>query len=158
MLYADFPLAELKSEFERRQVPDTQLLAKLVGQPRRQAALAGDAAKAEQIDQLIELGAWTEAALALLRLALPQWKLRRLLCQDGIWSCSLSRIWNGPDWLADEVESRHEMMPMAILCALLEAQEFGPQSSALAVTSVPRCGRTDADATPADIMCCDNFS
>ena len=37
---------------------------------------AGNAAR---IDQLIEAGAWSDAALALIELELPAWKLRRLV-------------------------------------------------------------------------------
>jgi hypothetical protein len=37
------------------------------------------AGKAARIDQLIEAGAWSDAALALIELELPAWKLRRLI-------------------------------------------------------------------------------
>jgi len=37
---------------------------------------------------LIESEAWTEAALALVELELPLWKLRRLVHEEGIWLCS----------------------------------------------------------------------
>src|SRR5664280_1419617 len=35
--------------------------------------------KAARLDQLIEAGAWSDAALALIELELPAWKLRRLV-------------------------------------------------------------------------------
>jgi hypothetical protein len=63
--------------------------------------------KAAKIDRLIELEAWTEAALCLVELELPQWKLRRLVYDDDAWLCSLSMQWNLSNWLGDCVETRH---------------------------------------------------
>ena len=40
---------------------------------------------------LIEAGARTEAVLALIDIAVPQWKLLNLAYDDGEWHCSLSR-------------------------------------------------------------------
>jgi hypothetical protein len=48
-------------------------------------------AKVARIHRLVEDKAWTEAALALIEIELPQWKLRRLTCDDGEWFCSLMR-------------------------------------------------------------------
>ena len=46
--------------------------------------------KVARIRRLVDDKAWTEAALALLELELPAWKLRRLAFEDGEWFCSLS--------------------------------------------------------------------
>ena len=54
------------------------------------------AVNATRVDQLIEVGAWTDAALALIELELPAWKLRRLIYEEGAWFCSLSREPNLP--------------------------------------------------------------
>jgi hypothetical protein len=59
------------------------------------------AEKAARIDQLIEAGAWSDAALALVELELPAWKLRRLVYEDGQWLCSLSKQPNLPAALDD---------------------------------------------------------
>ena len=56
---------------------------------------------AARIDQLIEARAWNDAALALVELELPAWKLRRLVYEDGEWHCSLSRQPNLPVALED---------------------------------------------------------
>ena len=159
-LNADFPLAELKAEIKRRPGVSLELMERFIAPPGPGTAMPSFARGAARINQLIELQAWTEAALALVELALPQWKLRRLLCEDGIWLCSLSRRWSGPDWLADEVDARHASLPLAILSALLEALESGAPQSMPAVTSVPRCGGplTDPLASAAEIICCDNFA
>jgi hypothetical protein len=47
--------------------------------------------KAALINRLIESGALTDAALALVEIELPTWKLRHLVLEDGEWLCSLSR-------------------------------------------------------------------
>src|SRR5262245_31321606 len=44
-----------------------------------------------RVNQLIAAGAWTDAALALLALELPQWQVRRLVHEDGEWLCTLSK-------------------------------------------------------------------
>ena len=38
-----------------------------------------------------QFGAWTDAALALIDLELPQWQFRRIAYDEGEWSCALSR-------------------------------------------------------------------
>ncbi len=47
------------------------------------------AAKGRVCD-LVESGAFTDAALALLELGIPHWELRRLIYDSGEWHCSLS--------------------------------------------------------------------
>ena len=69
--------------------------------------------KVAQIDQLIEAGAWSDAALALIELELPAWKLRRLVYEDGKWYCSLSRQPNLPVALDDTATASHEVLPLA---------------------------------------------
>jgi hypothetical protein len=159
-LNADFPLAELKDEIKRGQEVSLELMAKFMAPAGPAVAMPSFARRAARINQLIELQAWTEVALALVELALPQWKLRRLVCEDGIWLCSLSRRWSGPDWLADEVDARHASLPLVVLSALLEALESGAPQFIPATTSVPQCRGPSADplASTAEITCCDNFA
>ena len=81
-----------------------------------------DSATKVKVKWLIEAGAWTDATIALLGLELPQWKLRRLVNEDGKWLCSLSK----QPWIPLEydavAEASHESLPLAILIALLQAQ------------------------------------
>jgi hypothetical protein len=106
--------------------------------------------------RLIEAQAWTDAALALVASELPRWKVRRLVYEDSVWLCSLTRHWTMPDWLGDYADARHESLPLAILAALSEAQRQDTPDAARASASVPRCPQSDpAAATP---MCCDNFA
>jgi hypothetical protein len=52
---------------------------------------------------------------------LPQWKLRRLICEDGKWHCSFSKQLGVPAGLDEVAEADHESLPLAILSALVEA-------------------------------------
>jgi hypothetical protein len=54
------------------------------------------------LDRLIEAGAWADAAITLIGFELPNWRLRRLVCEDGEWLCSLSRQPNLPIFLDEE--------------------------------------------------------
>src|ERR1700685_417664 len=55
-----------------------------------------------RLDRLIAAGAWTDAALALVELELRAWSVRRLVCDDGQWLCSLTRQPNLPAVLDDD--------------------------------------------------------
>jgi hypothetical protein len=146
-------LDEVDDDLRRAQLVTPALMAKvLLGGG---GAMPSAVTKAARIGRLVELGAWTEAALALVELQLPQWKVRRLVCEEGVWLCSLSRQWKLPAWLADDVETRHESLPLAILAAVVEARRCALPSSRPRASSVPQCGAEGDDA--AETMCCDNF-
>jgi hypothetical protein len=109
-------------------------------------------AKRDALARLIECGAWTEAALALIDVELPGWKLRRLVYEDGAWLCSLSKQVNLPMWLDDTADARHDVLPLAILGALLEAKSrvIAPKANPSAVPRVqPMSGIP---------ISCENFS
>jgi hypothetical protein len=110
-------------------------------------------ATAARIDQLIEARAWNDAALALVELELPAWKLRRLVYEDGEWHCSLSRQPNLPVALDDTATASHEVLPLAILGALVEAHRRMSVTRGISLQVVPR-----ARATSGYAVCCDNFS
>jgi hypothetical protein len=111
------------------------------------------AGKAAWIDQLIEAGAWSDAALALIELELPAWKLRRLAYEDGEWFCSLSKQPNLPMAFDDTADARHEVLPLAILSAFLEARRA---TSAVRETSSPTVPQVQP--TSGIVICCDNFA
>ena len=67
----------------------------------------GQTAKTARIERLIQSHAWTDAALALIDLELPQWQLRRIAYDEGEWYCALSRERELPDWLDQSIEARH---------------------------------------------------
>ena len=128
------------------------LIADLIGEACRRFPSIGQADKTERIGQLIRLGAWTDAALALVELELPQWQVRRLAYDDGEWYCALSREREMPDWLDASVEGRHVDLALAILSAFVEVRRLKPDKPR---TSVPRAPqRTSALYEP---LLSDNF-
>jgi hypothetical protein len=148
-------LHDLQDQLDRAQVVSAELMSKFAAAACTRITMPSCAAKAAKIDRLIESEAWTEAALALVELELPQWKLRRLVYEEGAWLCSLSKQWNLPVWLSDGAEARRESLPLAILSALIEARQCSEPPSRPRASSVPQC-RLESSSS-AEIMCCDNF-
>ena len=109
-------------------------------------------ADAARLQGLIDAGAWTEVALTVLKIALPQWRLKRLVLDDGEWHCALSRHVDYPDWLDDAVETRHEILPLAILSAVADVARTtrGPNLRSVPITRL----KPHQDSDP---ICCDNF-
>jgi hypothetical protein len=105
---------------------------------------------AARIAELIQSSSWIDAALALVEIELPGWKLRRLAYDDGEWHCSLTKQPNLPVEIDDAIDARHEVLPLAILSALLDARR----------NSVARKFKTVPQVQPAlaNVVCCDNFA
>jgi hypothetical protein len=108
--------------------------------------------KTARIERLIESKAWTDAALALIGLELPQWQVRRIVYDEGEWHCALSRQRELPDWLDQSIEAHHTDLSLALLSAFLEVQRARAPSNRPSVPTVPRV----ADALDGPV-CCDNF-
>ncbi len=106
-----------------------------------------------RIERLIAAAAWTEAALALIDLELPQWQVRRIAYDGGEWYCALSRERELPDWLDQSIEARHPDLALAILSAFVDAQCIVAPRTRTSVPPVPR--GADATCVP---FCCDNFA
>ena len=104
------------------------------------------------IGPLLEMGAWTEAALALVQCELPAWQVRRLVHDGDEWMCSLSRQLYLPAGLDDGVDATHASLPLAILLAFLEARRVTATLSQ-AATTIPSIVPLAEEA-----VCCDNFS
>jgi hypothetical protein len=148
-------LCDLQDQLRRAPVASADLMSKFVTSACTRVMMPSCAGKAAKINRLIEYEAWTEAALALVELELPQWRLHRLVHEDETWLCSLNKQWNLPGWLSDCAETRHQSLPLAILTALIEARQCSEPSSIRAATSVPQCGAESG--FPVETMCCDNF-
>jgi hypothetical protein len=129
------------------------LIADIIHEACRRFPSQGQTGKTMRIEQLIHMGAWTDAALALVELELPQWQIRRLAYDDGEWYCALSRERELPDWLDQSVEGRHADLALAILSAFVEVQRESAPSSR---TSVPSAGRNESPFY--EPLYCDNFS
>jgi hypothetical protein len=130
-----------------------EFLSDFVSETCRRFPSNGGNAKAARIERLIQSQAWTDAALALIDLELPQWQVRRLAYDNGEWYCTLSRGRELPDWLDQPIETRHADLALAILRAFVETQRVSPPSSRTSVPSAPR--RVDTFYEP---ICSDNFA
>ncbi|WP_424626859.1 hypothetical protein [Bradyrhizobium sp. SYSU BS000235] len=107
-----------------------------------------------QLQKLIAAGAWTDAGLTLIADKLPQWKLRRLVYDEGQWHCALSLQPDFPEWLDDAIETHHWDLSLAILSAVVEALRQSPETpKAARKPTVPRV-RTPRDET----VLCENFA
>jgi hypothetical protein len=129
------------------------LIADVIHETCRRFSSQKQTGKTERIEQLIAMGAWTDAALALVELELPQWRVRRLVYDSGEWHCALSRQRELPDWLDDSVEGRHADLALAILSALVEVQHNTPPSNP---PSAPAARRKDS--TLYEPLVADNFA
>jgi hypothetical protein len=114
-------LAALAGQVSAADEITSQLFSEVVVATARRLWAPGEAAKATQLHDLIEGGALTQAALNLIDLELPLWKLRRIAYDEGEWHCAMSRQRELPDWLDQPVEARHASLTLAILGAYIEA-------------------------------------
>lgn len=101
--------------------------------------------------QLLKAGANIDAAIMMLELRLATWRIRRLVLDDGLWHCSLSRQPHLPIDLDATSEGQHEHMATAILIAFVEALRMEATAYESADSMV--------DYAPFGCaLCCDNFS
>lgn len=110
-------------------------------------------AKAARIERLLQSQAWTDAALALIDLEVPQWQIRRLAYDGGEWHCALSRHRELPDWLDQPIETRHADLALAILSAFVEARRI---SAPPQLTGIP--GASQHLEAVYEPLCSDNFA
>ena len=118
------PLEQLANGIRLAAEPNRSLMQRIVAECGRFAVL-NRAGKSPHFDAWCKSGAWVEAALTLVASELPNWSIRRLVKDDGIWFCSLSRSPNTPFEFDDMVETNRASMPLAILLALVEARRAG---------------------------------
>jgi hypothetical protein len=144
--------AELDDRLRDAQAVTSELLAEVISETCRRFPSVGQSKKSERIERLIQTGAWTDAALALIDLELPLWQVRRIAYDEGEWYCALSRERELPDWLDRSVEAHHADLALAMLSAFVDAQRIASPASITSVPAVPR------DANPLyEPVCCDNF-
>ena len=141
----------LQKRIEHASAPDVRLFADVIANACPRALAMVELRKTVRLKQLIESAAWTDAALELLELDLPQWKVRRIVCDDGEWHCRVSAQPWLPEGFDEVVETFHRALPLAILAAVVQAR----QPTALA----PQADESaDVVLSPDPIrMCCDNF-
>jgi hypothetical protein len=144
-------LGRLEEELRRAQTVTPELITDIIGQTR--GRFAARSAAPARLERLIESCAWTDAALALVELELPQWKLRRLVFEDGEWHCTLSKQLSLPAELDETTDASHEILPLAILIAFIEALRQSLASHEPLPRTVPPI--QPAQDYP---LCCDNFA
>jgi len=115
-----------------------ELMSEIVSETCRRFPSMGQSEKTARIERLIQTGAWTDAALALIDLELPQWQVRRVAYDEGEWYCALSRERELPDWLDQSIEAHHPDLPLAILSAFVDVQRVAAPSNRTSVPTVPR--------------------
>lgn len=131
----------------------SELISDVVADACTRLQVLRQAGKTARIDRLIEAGAWGDAALALIEIELPAWKLRRLIHEDGEWFCSLSKQPHLPVELDDTADGRHDVLPLAILSAFIEARRVSSSARETSSPTVPQVRPASANA-----ICCDNFA
>ena len=146
-------LSLLADQLRLAQAVTPDLISHVIADACVRLAALGRTEKAARLNRLIEAGAWTEVALALIELELPQWTLRRLVHDGGEWLCSLSKQPNLPVEIDDTADARHEDLPLALLSALLEAKRQAADAREPRSPMVPQI-------RPATgyVVCCDNFA
>ena len=142
----------LEAQLRRAPALTSDLISNVIADACTRLPVMKRAGKAARIDQLIEAGAWSDAALALIELELPPWKLRRLVYEDGEWHCSLSRRPYLPVALDDTADATHEVLPLAILSACVEARRRISAMREASLQTVPQVRPTSGHA-----VCCDNY-
>jgi hypothetical protein len=143
-------LGALDNALRNAQEPSLDLFSKIMGNACTRVQTLGQALT--HIVRLAEIGAWTEATFALIALELPLWTVRRLIYENGEWLCSLSRQPNLPMTFDDCAEASHEVLPLAMLCAFVEACRRRHMAQDF-VSAVPQVAAPSAD----HIICCENY-
>jgi hypothetical protein len=106
--------------------------------------------ESQHIKALIDAGAWTDAALTLLAIELPSWKLRRMIYDEGEWHCAISRERELPEWLDDAIEVHHADLAITVLKAVVEG---------LRLADDKKTGKRSirAPLNSENLISCDNF-
>ena len=128
--------AELGDQLHNAYAVTAEFLSDIISQTCRRFPSASRNGKTVRIERLIQAGAWTDAALALIDLELPQWQLRRIAYDEGEWHCALSRERELPDWLDQSAEGRHADLALAILSAFVEARRISTPEERSSVPAV----------------------
>jgi hypothetical protein len=145
-------LDRLDEELRAASRSESNLFSKIIAGACNRIPILDKAGKTTGLERLIETGAWIDAALVLIELELPTWKMRRLVYENGEWLCSLSRQPNLPLTLDDSVDAVHETLALAILRAFVEARRRSGVADQAALV-IPQLRLANES-----MICCDNFA
>ena len=143
-------LATLAARVSAADEATPELLSGIVAETARRLSAPDDAA---QLHQLIEAGALTEAAFAVINLELPLWQIRRITYDEGEWHCAMCRQRELPEWLDEAIETTHASLTLAIVSVYIETLR---QIEASREPSRPSVPQTRGDQFKP--VCCDNFA
>jgi hypothetical protein len=152
LLFENHPSSAAADRLRDTYAVSAELIADIIRETCRRFPSQSQTGKTARVERMIQCGAWTEAALALIDLELPQWQIRRLVYDDGEWHCAFSRQRELPDWLDQAIETRHADLALAILSAFVEA-----------VRTISPASKTSVPAAPLALgglyepVCCDDF-
>jgi hypothetical protein len=138
LLSENHPSSALSERLRDTYTVTAEFIADIIRETCRRFPSQSQTGKTARVERLIQASAWTDAALALIDLELPQWKIRRLVYDEGEWQCALSRQRELPDWLDQSIETHHADLALAILSAFVEAQRHGAASTSTSVPAVPQ--------------------
>lgn len=127
------------------------LLQDILDKACRRFSSLGQNDRISRLTRLIDAEAWADAALALMELEVPLWRVRRLAYDQGEWYCALSRERELPDWLDSSIEAQHSDLALALLSAFVEAQVLSAEATRPSVPTVRQV--LDPLCEP---MACDN--
>jgi hypothetical protein len=145
------PLDALDHLLQSAQEPSLDLLTRIVNGACTRISRQGKTEAFDRLVHLAKIGAWMDAAFALIELEVPLWRVRRLACENGEWLCSLSHQQNLPITFDDCAEATHEALPMAILGAFVEACRRRDATQEM-VPTVPHI-----QPWPEQMICCENY-
>ena len=145
-------LDRLDDELQAAPEAARAVFAKIIGSVCSRIPILSKSGKTARMERLIEFGAWTDAAIALIESEMPGWKMRRLVYENGEWFCSLSRQPNMPVDLDDSADATHQVLPLAILRAFVEAR----RRSKIATDAAPVIQQLHPAV--GGVVCCDNFA
>ena len=131
-------LATLAGKVSLADEATPEMLFEIVAETARRLSAPGEAT---QLHQLIEAGALTEAALALINLELPLWQIRRITYDEGEWHCAVSRQRELPEWLDEAIETTHASLTLAIVSVYIETVRQIEASKEPSRPSVPQTRR-----------------
>src|SRR5665213_2345067 len=146
-------LATLAAQVRVAEEATPEMFSEIVGQTCQRRSAPNKATNTERLHQLIDAGALTEAAFALITLELPQWKLRRITYDEGEWHCALSRQRELPEWLDQAIEATHRSLTLAVVGVYIETLREIEASREPSRPSVPQ-----VRAFQFEPLCCENFA
>jgi hypothetical protein len=138
LLSENHPSSVLSDRLRDTCAVTTEFIAEIIRETCRRFPSQSQTGKTARVERLIQASAWTDAALALIDLELPQWQVRRIAYDEGEWHCALSRQRELPDWLDQSIETHHADLALAILSAFVEAQRVSAASISTSVPAVPQ--------------------